>query len=319
MLVFAAVTLLIGVIGWSNLSLALSPEAARTIAVSDGAARFAFMSHWMAWGLTLIACALILSGRLRPWQAFAVLGLCVLLIIASLSWTGGRTVGLVFSLPLMMMVGAKLASYRKIFAVTLLCALTTYIITLSDLRKQGRAFAGFDVAEALDWEFGRFSMVGFSIESSSVHGYMLGETFIASLIQALSGIPKLLGLEPIEDGLGTITEYTGEMLLGNSDITYIVPGLTAELYLNFGVFGVAVGYFLLGRVARSIDYRRSDQVSFCEHLLLCYISVLMALCLINAQSGAFIGYLIFSGAPLIALVVIERLVRTRQRSLRSAQ
>ena len=275
----------------------------RVISLSDGMARFAFMAHWFVWAVSFFAIWLATKSSFKTSRNKGfLLFLSVVAIFMSLRWTGGRTVGILMSLPLMIIFFGLMTRHRVKIIAIFLVSVVIYGIYLTGYRKENYASNEFSLVSALDWEFGKFSMTGFAVDYVHKHGYSFGETLYAGAFSIPYAILKLLGLD---DGIWIprmVTELTGKSILGNSSINYIVPGFSAEMYLNFGVLGVAVGYYILGRMARFMENSFVSKENIVEKFIFGYFGIILIFCTIPAQSGAFFGYIFFSGFPLLLIL-----------------
>lgn len=290
--------------------LSMSEAARRVIALSDGMAKFGFMANWIAWAVSFLSLWLSLTwfGKSR-FRCALILLAAVFLIATSFSWTGGRSVAILMSLPLLISLYPRLGRSRNWVMGIFVLANLVYAVFITEYRKQDDYVTEFSLLSALDWEFGRYSMLGFAIDYTSKSGFTFGETLYGGLFSVPYAIIKLFGFS---DGLWIprmVTEITGQSILGDKGQTYIVPGMSAELYINFGILGIVVGYFILGRAIRFVDRLCGSQLGQVEKFPVIYLGVILIFCTVSAQSGAFFGYLFFSGFPVVALWMYTRLRR----------
>ncbi|MGN6488003.1 MAG: hypothetical protein ACTHLT_09320 [Devosia sp.] len=275
-------------------AIAESLDARRIIGLDGGTARFSFLSHWFAWIVSL-AAALMLSRappRAALWK-LAVVAMALGLIVGSLLWSGGRSVLLVMALPLVLLAWPYLRGVRGVAAVIGAVTLTLAVATISGTR------GGISVGNWLDWEWGRFSMLATSLEYVRVNGYLMGETFVAGLVAVVGPPLGLLGLPLGSGDMLTSTDVASRVLFGHFDAIHVVPGFTAELAVNFGLPGVLIGYFALGRASAWVDGRLARQEGAIGRLLLLYLGALLSLRVIGADSAALLFYLFYSGTPLL--------------------
>jgi hypothetical protein len=163
----------------------------------------------------------------------------------------------------------------------------------------------FGTGSAIDWELGRFSMMGFAQDYVDKNGLLWGETFAAAVWSVPFGILKILGLARDIRLPTTITEVSGQSILGSSTLTYVVPGMSAELYVNFGLVGTCVGFFLLGRAIAFVDQRYAAASSMPLKFSLSYLGVLLIFCTISSQSGAIFNYAFFTGLPVMIMLALS--------------
>lgn len=273
-------------------------DTTRVIALSEGNARFSYLSNWLAWSISLLAIALVASraGKSRLFVVLVTSG-AVLGITAAMAWTGGRSVILVMVLPIVLVLLPKLRGIRWLAVPAAIAAGAGYLITVSENRSAG--VGDSSLVTWLDWEWGRYSMIGFANEYVAKQGQMYGETFLAGITNVVLGVFRLLGLYIPNPNFRSSTQISGEALRSSSDILFIVPGMSAELYLNFGLVGIAVGYYFLGRVTNWADRKFLEAPTVLIKLTFAYIGTLLVLRTVAADSGSILSYLIYTGAPLI--------------------
>ncbi|WP_313277869.1 hypothetical protein [Timonella senegalensis] len=186
-------------------------------------------------------------------------------------------------------------------------AATSYIYALSAKRLLTQG--GASITTSLDWEWGRFSMVGFSSDVVSREGLLLGETYLSGLNQFLAGILGLLGLT-LQDQAGRgASQVAGEYILASTD-AYIVPGLVSEALLNFGGVGAIIALAALGFASKWVQKSISECTDPIALLLWAYIGALLVFRTLNADSWSLPTYFLYSGAPLIAAFASTRASRS---------
>lgn len=288
-------------------------RAARVIAVDGGLARYAFIANWLVWVITLIA--LLIVGRRTPappWITLVVVGCAVVLIAASVSWTGGRSLVLLLVLPLILTLLPRLRRVQWFALPVAAVSSIVYLVTVSATRSNSLVHGtGVSLANWLDWEWGRFSASGFASRYVGEQGLLYGETFLRGVTAAVLAPLKLVGLPVPYLDLRSTTEITGLEILGNSDLIYIVPGLSAELYMNFGLLGILLGYYFLGRVCVTVDAWIASTSGVLERLALYFVGAVLLLRTIPMDSSAFYVFVFFTGFPLLACAWAARLLRRR--------
>lgn len=274
-------------------------DATRVIAVAEGFARHSFIAAWAVWVIALAAIAIV-SGRLgrsRSWVT--VIGsVSMLAIVATLSWSGGRSIVVVMALPLLLLLLPKLDGIRWLAIPAAIAAAASYILAVTETRSIG---SGSQFATWLDWEWGRFSLLGFAQQHVEDHGYLYGETFAAGVSNVLLGAMRLVGVNVQNLPLRMSMNITGEDLLGSSTAIHVVPGMSAELFMNFGSWGVFVGYLILGKVTAWADTKYSQADGAILQLTFAYIGSLLVFRTISADSGSIYSYVLYTGFPLLAL------------------
>ncbi|MDO5697712.1 MAG: hypothetical protein Q4G51_07020 [Dermatophilus congolensis] len=298
----------VGVIRMRGLAAAASGD--RIIAIDGGMARYAFLSSWMPWGVLLLTLCFVLRQKTAAadmWNTL-VMGGAVGVIALSSSWTGGRTDLPQFTLPLLVVVLPMLRGLRTPIAVG--GGLAAFaLIYAQTINRTGEGT--FSLAALLDWQWGRFSMAAWAGRYVAEHGYLHGETLLAGFAAVPMAFLHLAGVKGGD--WSTITAYSGGWFHGDMEMIFTVPGMSAELYANFGYLGVFVGYLVLGLVAALVAdlYQHADLEL--TRALLGYLFGALLLQTANAQSGAFTPLILLTGLPLIGFTVLEILTRQYDR------
>lgn len=289
-------------------------ELTRVIALNDGMARYSFISNWFVWVISFIALLIIASraGKNRL-ITLIVTAATVLAIVTSLAWTGGRSVIIVMVLPLILVVLPRLRGVRWLAIPVALTAAAAYMISVSQNRSS--TTTDFNVATWLDWEWGRYSMTGFATEYVQAHGYAFGESFLAGILSVFLGVLRLIGIPIANPPLQTSTQMSGQHLLNSSSLIHIVPGLNAELYINFGMAAIVGGLFLLGRLTSRIDDLYQKAPTALIKFWFAYVGTLLVFRTVSADSGSIFSYVIYVGAPLLFAACYSALVRHRSNQL----
>lgn len=281
----------------------------RIIGVNQGLARYAYTSTWIVWS---IAIAVILvwywtAKKRNPLVAAALTASGGVLIAMTLFWTGGRSIILLMTLPLIIIMWPAIRGLRIASVLVGGAAIAYYAISITQVRTAGSHQSGQIMASSIDWQWGRFSLLGFSQEWVQNHGFLFGQTLLSSISNIVYGTLSLVGINIPKVHYINILEVTGSGIIGDPSAVHIVPGMNAELYLNFGYVGVVAGNYILGRTAAWTDNRLASCQTPAEALLLAYFGSLLVLRTVIAESGALLGYLVFRGAPLIILAVLVHL------------
>lgn len=284
----------------------------RVISVSAGMARYSFMSHWLVWIISLsVVWVLCREVTYRGYWPAVILGLGVVAIAVSLQWNGGRSIVLVMALPIILVVLPRLRGTKWIAAPIALAAMLIYFTQISQQRSTRYTSASSDLVEWLDWEWGRFSMLGFALQHSERHGLVFGETIASGISRFSQGILRLIGMAPSGSELRSSMNIAAESLLNSNTDVYVVPGISAELYLNFGVIGVIVGYLLLGLISGWVDTRFLSSATAVTQLAWAYLGTLLVFRTIPVDSASAYNYLFFSGAPILIAAALSFLAHKR--------
>jgi hypothetical protein len=287
----------------------------RVISIDGGLARYGVIANWLVWIISFVA--LLLVGREvspHPLVSLTVVSASVLLIVASLSWTGGRSIALLLAAPLILIMLPRVRTVGWLLFPIIVVFLFLNALTLAQTRSDALSTGqGVSIANWLEWEWGRFSLSGFASDYVEKNGLLYGETFWAGITDMVIGPLKLFGFLVPDLGLRASMEISGDELLGNSNRNHIVPGLNAELYLNFGLPGVLVGYYILGRIGGLVDIWISRAAGTLELFALLFIGVVLVLRTISADSGSVYYYIFYIGLPVLACTFVARLLQGRKR------
>ncbi|WP_423068386.1 O-antigen polymerase [Devosia sp. CN2-171] len=294
--------------------IAASMGSTRIIGLDGGTARFAFLSHWFTFIVTLGAALVLERFNSRNSGAvFLTVAVSVVLIAGALLWSGGRSIILLMAMPLVLYALPRMKPIQIPALAFGAVAAAIYAIVVSDIRSASlTAGAGVNLGNWLDWEWGRFSIIGTSFEYVRSNGFLYGETLIAGLANVFNPLLGLIGLGGIGGNLLVSTDIPSRVLYGDFSRFYIVPGLSAELYLNFGIPGIGVVYFLLGRASRWIDGRIRNNPNAISVLLLSFLSALVAFRSILSDSATLLFYIFYSGTPLLVAAGLSSLLRARR-------
>lgn len=289
--------------------IAASLNTNRIISLTDGNARFSYFSNWLVWVISFIAIGVAASrlGRSRT-CILLVTGGSVIAIAGTMAWTGGRSVVIVMVLPIILVLLPRLRGIRVLAVPAALVAAMVYMVTISE--KRSSFDAGFNLGTWLDWEWGRFSMMGFATEYAAEEGHAYGETLLASAANMTLGTLRLAGIYIPNPQLRSSTQMSGESLLG-STANYVVPGFSAEMFINFGLIGVVVGYYFLGRVANWADRKYLEAPTVLIKLTFAYVGTLLVFRTVAADSGSILSYVLYSGLPLLVMGALSKWGRHR--------
>lgn len=290
-------------------------QSVRNITLASGNARFVFLSQWFPWVVTMAAAYVIVRTRnFGQVFALAVVATAVIIIVWSVRWSGGRSIIIVFILPLLAYSWPYLKSLRVIGLVSGSIALAIYILFLSKLRQESYLSGQeTNIFSWIDWEWGRFSMVGVAIKFTDSIRMLLGESVINGIVSDINPFIALVGLQINTDVYLSSLNVASVILIGSYDFKHIVPGLTAEAYMNYGFAGVAVAYFLLGRLALYIDQKLSSGCYGLTRLFLYYVAALVAFRAMVGETHILLFYILYAGLPLALMALVTSLLGRRSR------
>jgi hypothetical protein len=276
----------------------------RSAEIGGGIARYYFVARWLAWGLFLIVCyALLQYKELKPRQITVLVGITALTALAGTFWSGGRSEGMLAALPIVL-ISARLAptAYKQGMKLTGMMVLG-YIVLVTILRTRGE-FSN-PVMGVLDWQAGRFSMVGLGLQMARSYGHDWGLVMLSPILQTLNSPFYLLRLGQPFHVPGAITNLAGLYLLGDPRKAGIVPGSICELAYSFGLLGVPVGYYILGRMVVFATNRIEHGRSIGEIMIAIYFIILVCISIIPGTMTTWIYCLATFGFPCILLYVLE--------------
>lgn len=323
-LIIPVIAVLLPISLWSLLKIqayASTLDVTRISSVSEGLARYVFLSSWLAPAVFLAAIwAANRPTRNESLRASLVLLVAAILVAASVQWLGGRSTAVFLILPLGFVLAAKLrkmtgSAIASGAAVGLV--LTLIALRQNDFRQSKSAFGSTGPSDWVDWELGRFSMLGFALQSADRYGLLLGETFVESVLRPLAALSQFVGIRAFQSDGRSSTEVVVSELLNSSTAIYVVPGLSAELFLNFGIVGIALGYCALGWLCGWVDDRFTNSGSILTQLAWAFAGTLIVKS-IGFGSAVFTTFL-FTGAPLLAVAGASYLIRRQQIEMQQTE
>ncbi len=296
----------------------------RTREIEAGTARYVFMSEWLSWGIIFLLTAFLVSrsSKRHPKLTLAALiggSACMLL---NLFWTGSRAENLLAVLPLIFVVKKIAPRHFRPFGFVIAVgvmgimvfetiARTTTMLNsgLADLVQGGISTSQFvanQFAAVFDWQLGRYPTISLAFDMVNRYGYAFGSTLIQGLIMTVNAPATLLHSSMKVPEPPAMTALVGQYIFDDPTRTGVVPGTLAELYFNFGIFGVIGGFFAIGRIAKwCIAATRS-----CREMgtLLLGFYVLTLLCVWTIPMTATLGvYLLATtGFPVLLFCAIEQ-------------
>lgn len=282
--------------------------ATRVVSLDGGLARISFLAQWFTWGIGFLALYLVSRTESpmvlrRAW----ILAAAVILTVLSLNWTGGRSIVVVMSLPLLIAVLPTLGKLRKWTIMAFSIGAVAYIASITSSRLEGfRSRDSADLWAFFDWQWGRFSILGFADQYVEQNGLLYGETIYYGLYYVPYGMLKLVGLGDVLPLPRSSMEIMGGEIFGDSSVTYLLPGFTAEYYMNFGAIGMLIALAVLGIIVSKVDDVLVRQTSILRRFGYSYVGTVAIFCTIPAQSGALPSYLLFTGLPVVIVLIVTR-------------
>jgi hypothetical protein len=289
-----------------------------------GGAASQFLRPFLAYGVIILWAARIArrrpGARLQPLE----MGLIVVAIGASAIYNYNRASVVV---PLLALVtayscfGRRQSPARIVALLALLAALGFMFGGYRDFYS-GTHGGAINPAEAgLDRPGASFA--------DNLQGYANGPQFWAVVVQevdrtgtrhgqsivnsALYPVPALG--KPFRNNTSGPTAYN-ELIYGQPDISDQILGFGAELYWNFGIPGVVVGYFLLGFAVRRFDDRVEVAPDALASYSWSYCGTWVALLVINSIS-VLAQIVIYFFWPIFAMFVVAYLAGSRTKEVQS--
>ena len=136
-----------------------------------------------------------------------------------------------------------------------------------------------------------------------------GESIVNSALYPRASARKAL------PGASGPTLYN-ELIYGQPGISDQILGFGAELYWNFGIPGIVVGYFLLGFAVRRFDDRVEAAPDALASYSWSYCGTWVALLVINSIS-VLAQIIIYFFWPIFAMFVVAYLARSRTMEVQS--
>lgn len=283
--------------------------------LTDAAATF--LRPFLAYGLIILWAARIArrrpGARLQPVE----LGLIAVAVAASATYSYNRGSVVV---PLMALVTAyscfgRRQSPARIMAMVAVVAVLAFLFGEYRETYSGTQGGAINPAEAgLDRPGSSFAdevqvygngpqFWAVAVQEVDRTGLRHGESVVGSVMFPV----PVLGA-PFRESSGP-TVYN-QLIYGQPDISDQNLGFGAELYWNFGIPGVIVGYFLLGFAVRRFDDRVEASADALAAYSWSYCGIWVALLAVTSISvlAQIITYFFW---PVIAMFVIARMVRPR--------
>ena len=156
-------------------------------------------------------------------------------------------------------------------------------------------------------------MIGVGIEMLERYGYALGSTFLEGIVSAINTPFLLFKTSLLVSQPYGVTNFVGMHLRGAPHITSIVPGTICEFYFNFGIIGVIIGYYLVGRFATFCSEKIMETTSLGTVAILSYVLALICTSIIPGTTTTWIYKFVTNGFPAVCLFLFESLFQRRKR------
>ncbi|MGA2114131.1 MAG: hypothetical protein ABSH56_05215 [Bryobacteraceae bacterium] len=280
-----------------------------------GFARYVYLSQWMSWGATFGALAMMRGrvGRSRIGST-SLLATAAVITVGNCYWSGGRFAAIAGIFPLWVLYSrlrrAKMDSALVLLAVV--AAFTVLTFTVARYKTGEATLSQF--TDVFDWQMGRFSMIGVGIEMVDQNGFAAGATLTNDFANTANNVLSFVHASVTMPKTRSITSEIGQHLLNKQDINGILPGSVCEFYYNFGLLGVMVGYYAIGRITKLLLQliRGSTNIGTIGIAAFCLAHIPGSM--MAGTVGILALYAIFLGTPALMLAIIERLCGNRQRA-----
>ena len=283
--------------------------------VGGGTARYAFLSHWYSWGVIFLLLAWVIRGRiLSSFRQRVAFGAALFLLPVTIFYVGGRAYIFVWFATFILVLRHFTVRLSRLFIAALLLGYVVIALTISQQRAGAYrgiqpAYIGDYLTDIVDWEYGRFSMIGAGIELVDARGHGWGESTLFGLVYVVA-MPyhyfrAPLPIQQPQPAFATMTNY-----LTGSQLGHIVPGAISDLYYDFGVFGVAVGCYLLGRFVRFAGARYENSHYTGSICFWAYTAVVLAVWTLPLSLTGWVAAVVTDGVPPICLVILEAASRS---------
>lgn len=311
MLISSVPLIAAGVFASEKLSKAIELQNySRVISVSGGNARYAYIAVWGVWGAIFLSGAILEKFQMSLFGNLIVASATVISIFQLLNWTGARLAPLLYAGTFIVGNIKYLKNAPRLSIPLGVIGYLVFAILKTNQRTQG--YSGeqnFSFLEVLDWQAGRFSILGGSIWTADVNGYLHGESFIFTWKLLTEGIQKLLDL-PAQLEIGntrSISQALGYGILGSDKTNYIAPGLLIEIFLNFGFVGMLLSIpacaFLLNQIQFNYE-NASDSIGRMIHF---YFGSSLIFCMILSSSMSLLGAFVFNPLPIYFLFLYSKI------------
>jgi hypothetical protein len=333
LLVLAGVVFTIAGIAGTYLLFSRSGELLEDIATIDrtreleaGTARYVFMSMWLSWGIIFLLTAFLVSrsSKRHPKLTLAVLVGGSACILFNLLWTGGRAENVLAILPLMFVVKKLGPRVFRPFAAVIVAGVAGIMVFETLARTATMLNSGLDYlahggistsqfvanqfAAVFDWQMGRYPTISLAFDMVNRYGHAFGSTLVQGIVMTINAPATLLHSSIKVPEPAAMTALVGQYIYGDATINGAVPGTIAELYFNFGILGVAGGFFVIGRIARyciSVTHSSQDAGTL---LLGFYVLALLCVWTIPMTATLCVYLLMTRGLPILVFCAIEQTV-----------
>lgn len=263
-----------------------------------GIAKYIFMTSWLSISLTMIISYYLLNGTIKnKYTTFFVIISFTIIAIVSVFWNGARLRSLISILPsLIVFYRIKPILIKKISIGILSLVVLNIIYTTFERIGNNEITKKVLLYSVFDWQVGRFSMVELAVYATNVSGYEYIDTFFFSIKEIWNTFFGFTGL--ILKNVST-NSYSGLLISDDRSINSWLVGSICDVYFNFGIIGIVVLFYLLGKLMNIIIQRAVNSRDISLYYSYIYILCLISLFTIPGLYFSWMLYLFTSGAPIL--------------------
>jgi hypothetical protein len=288
-----------------------------------GSAASQFLRPFLAYGVIILWAARI--ARRRPGARLQPLEMCLIVVAIGASAIYNYNRGSVV-VPLLALVTAYSGFGRRQSPARIVALLAILAVLGFMFGEYRTVYSGTHGGEINPAAAG-LNRSGTSFEDN-LQGYANGPQFWAVVVQEVDRTGMRHGDSIVSSALypvpvlgkpvrkASATTVYNELIYGQPDIIDQILGFGAELYWNFGIPGIVVGYFLLGFAVRRFDDRVEAAPDPLASYSWSYCGTWVALLAVNSISvlAQIITYFFW---PIFAMFVVSYLARSRTVEVQS--
>lgn len=316
--------LLLGIIPISFFALSVVSEyldrsgTKRVLFLDGGLARYFYISIWIVWPIIIFALYLLHDTRIRgrSVRQFLLISVSAVLLFSALNWTGSRLLTLLFCAVLILNSPQLSLKLRRTLVLLspIVFVIYVYGTTLNRIEAFSYGKNSFSIGALLDWQVGRFSILGATLKFNADEGILQGSTLVGSITQSISGVARLMGISlfnKIEPNLSVSQEF-GVVVFSDPNNRYLAPGLILEMYRNFGLTGLVVFSLATPAIVSWFYVRSRRNYSLFSNLIFTYFTIVFVFIVFLSSSESLIAYFFYYPFPLFLIILIKKNQSTRE-------
>ena len=287
-------------------------EINRVLFLEGGIARFFYITVWIVWPILIFGSQFIhlkiIKSNFKRKLIFTVAVGVILHYI--LNWTGSRLLPLLFFYVFIQIAKPfdRKESRFLILLTPVILSSYIYFTTINRISSLSYGKNIFKLESLLDWQIGRFSILGATLKYNSDYGLAHGSTFASTLIQAFQGFSRLIGIKISGFGsdLLSISQEYGQVIYSNTNNRYLAPGLIVEFFRNYSILGIVIFCFTLPYFLTKLYRVSISHDDFFVRMLSCYYMISLLFVAFLSSSESFVAYFIYYPLPMIAIILFQR-------------